>query len=109
MFISHLLGGHTVKILSTGRDIIYGRPSVEYDTLKIGERIQICDLDGTNLRSGTVFLIARFSAVSEIPRELLAMGNDPDCRSRHGLLEKLRRVYGDYSADEDVLVMGFYA
>lgn len=97
-----------MKIVSTDRDVIYGRPSIEYDTLKIGERIQLCDLDGTNPRSATVFLLARFSAVREIPRGLLAMANDPDCRSRHGLLTKLRRVYGDYSADEDVLVMGFY-
>lgn len=91
-----------------GRNVTCRRPKAEYFDLSLDDEVKLCDLDYIEQDIANIFLLARYESVRDIPQAHLFMEHDPDCRDHDGLLRELRRVYGNYSDSEPVLVIGFY-
>jgi hypothetical protein len=70
-----------------------------------GQIVILADLDGNE--HGTVRISAETVIFSEISQYELDHEHDPDCRTREGLFEVMRQIYGDFGQDEIVTVITF--
>lgn len=90
-----------------GRNVTCRRPSVKYQDLHLGSELKLCNLDYIERERANVYLLAEFDNIYDIPEIILQKEHDPNCRDHQGLLDELRRVYGEYEFIDPVIVIGF--
>ena len=73
---------------------------------KVGDCLELCDNSGLFMRSAKIIGMCYIPFLF-MPKDFLAHEHDPLCHNMSGLMDAMKAVYPDFSAEEMVTVLIF--
>lgn len=100
MFFEHNVHGRGVNVTV--------RRGKKWSDLRNDEEIRLMQTDGADAAYRARVVVALTMAFAHVPTGVLPYCNDPDCRTLSGLVATMRRLYPDFSPEDEVTVVLYY-